>query len=88
MCTIKIKLRAYTYVNATAEQCVLTNASLELFDGCCVSYCASEWLRLECNIWPGCMILLNMIMIWLGWALLYCFQEVLCSLYVHVHVCY
>ena len=94
MCTIKIKLCACTYVNATAEQCVRTDGSLELFDGCCVSYCASDWLRLECNIWPGCMILLNMIMImimimiWLGWALLYCFQEVLCSLYVHVHVCY
>ena len=53
--------------NTNAEQCVLTNASLELFDGCCVSYCASEWLRLECNFWLGCMILLSMI--WLGWAL-------------------
>ena len=42
----KIKLCAHACTcikfNTTAEQCVLTNASLELFDGCCVSYCARE----------------------------------------------
>jgi hypothetical protein len=68
-CMIKIKLCACTKCYCRTMP-ILTNGSL---DGCCVSCCASEWSRLECVVWSGCMI-------WLGWALLYCFQKCLCSL--------